>query len=293
MPPRLRSGAPACGLGAPALEGFNNLFHSLSDDTSIVPEHSHIVGLDAVSCLLRISIETDYHETPRSRSKNALGTTSLTASSLTSCATDRDQEKPIDRHRGKGMSMSSASSACLGKLFTHITSSNRGHPEESGKPHGDLYAMKSILHVSGSTTYKNCTFSTRHVKLNSTQSFRTYQLDTRRGQKSGVARRSSRMRRSLLFSPLTKNPASSTHHRPGTTSPRDLRSHINLPLRPKLRAHHGSRCRNSVLEAHLRGACLQVFALHSLPNRDGCEHSPSPRLHRSPISREGNRATVT
>ena len=49
---------------------------------------------------------------PRSRSSNTLGTTSLTASSSTPCEQKRDQENPIGRHRGKGMSMSSGFRAC-------------------------------------------------------------------------------------------------------------------------------------------------------------------------------------
>ena len=50
-----------------------------------------------------------------------------------------------------------------------------------------------------------------------------------------------------------KRPTSSTHHRPNTTSPRDLRSRTNLLCCPELRATHESRYRHSELEAHSRG----------------------------------------
>ena len=48
-------------LKAPALEGFNNLLHSLGDDSRIRADYSHFVDVDVVSCLLRISIGTEYH----------------------------------------------------------------------------------------------------------------------------------------------------------------------------------------------------------------------------------------
>ena len=91
--------------------------------------------------------------------------------------------------------------------------------------------------------------------IHSAQPFRTCHLDTRRAKNLVLARRASRMRRSLLFFLLTKkNPASSTHCRPNTTSPRDLRSRMYPLCCPELQARHGSRYPDSELEAHLRGS---------------------------------------
>ena len=58
---------------APPLERFNNRLHSPSDDTYTGADHSLVVDLDAVSCLLRTSRLSTVVRSRSGSSSSALG----------------------------------------------------------------------------------------------------------------------------------------------------------------------------------------------------------------------------